>query len=65
MIRIINGQRRYGVWPGNPNGVPEDPERCIEDVLPSGGWFPYQCSRKRGHGPDGCYCKQHAKRYES
>ncbi len=24
-------------------------------------WVSYQCSRKRGHGPDGLYCKQHAK----
>lgn len=24
------------------------------------GWE-FQCSRKRGHGPDGLYCKQHAK----
>lgn len=23
-----------------------------------------QCSRKRGHGPEGAFCKQHAKRHE-
>jgi len=23
----------------------------------------HQCNRKDGHGPDGAYCKQHAKRY--
>ena len=59
MIRIINGQRRYGIR----GSVPEDPERCIEGVWETGGWGCYQCSRKRGHGPDGCYCRQHAKEH--
>jgi hypothetical protein len=58
--------RRYGVWAGNPDGNPEDVTRCIEEVWNTGsaGWIPHQCSRKRGHGPDGLYCKQHAKRHE-
>jgi hypothetical protein len=40
--------------------TPEDPTRCIESVHNrySGS---YQCSRKRGHGPDGLYCKQHGR----
>ena len=64
MTRIINGQRRYGAWGGNPNGTREDPERCIEEIWPvDGKWIPHQCSRKRGHGPDGLYCKQHAKKH--
>ena len=64
MTSIINGQRRYGCWGGNPNGMREDPELCIEEVLPThGSWIPRQCSRKRGHGPDGCYCRQHAKEH--
>lgn len=59
-------ERRYGQWAGNPKGTPEDPECCIEEVWPTqGGWSPYQCSRKRGHGPDGLYCKQHAKKHEA
>jgi hypothetical protein len=63
MTRIINGKLRYGVWNGCPQGQAEDPTRCIEEVWPhSGGWIPYQCCRKRGHGPDGLYCKQHAKK---
>jgi hypothetical protein len=50
MIRIINGERRY-----------KDPTRCIEEVWSPG--YPQQCSRKRGHGPDGLHCKQHAKKH--
>jgi hypothetical protein len=56
--------RRYGCWAGNSAGTKEDESRCIEEVWPSsGGWIPYQCQRKRGHGPDGLYCKQHAKQH--
>ena len=56
--------RKYGEWAGNPNGTLEDPEQCIKEVWPSnfgGGWNSYQCQRKRGHGSNGEYCKQHAK----
>ena len=49
--------RRYGAWAGNPAGTPEDPFKCIE-VVPD-GYRSCQCSRKRGHGPDGLYCRQH------
>ena len=61
----INGERRYGVWGGCPMGQAEDPTRCVEEVWPSmaRGWIPLQCSRNRGHGPDGLYCKQHAKKH--
>jgi len=59
---LVNGQRRYGVWGGRPKGIPEDPSRCIEEVY-GGRWIHHQCSRKRGHGPDGLYCKQHAKQH--
>ena len=65
MTTIINGERRYGVWAGCPKGQQEDPTRCIEEIWPSGGWITYQCSRKRGHGPDGLHCKQHAKQHET
>ena len=55
-------ERRYGQTAWNKVGTPEDVTRCIKEVWPSGsvGWTPYQCSRKRGYGPDGLYCKQHA-----
>jgi hypothetical protein len=65
MTTIISGERRYGVWGGCPKGQPEDPTRCIEEVWPSGGWIPRQCTRRRGHGPDGLHCKQHAKQHEA
>ena len=45
----------------NPKGIPEDTTRCIAEVTDFSGWHRYQCSRKRGHGPNGEYCKQHAK----
>lgn len=40
----------------------EDPTRCIEETTPD-SWHFSQCSRKRGFGKDGLYCKQHAKRH--
>jgi len=59
------GGRTYGTWAGNPDGRPEDPERCIEEVWSGpGGTIACQCSRKRGHGPEGLYCKQHARMAE-
>lgn len=66
MIKTIDGKRRYGVWVGAPKGRLEDTACCIEEVYPQGrSWIPYQCQRKRGHGKDGLYCKQHAKKQES
>ena len=55
--------RVYGSWAGNPKGHPEDPERCIEKVYGPEylDMIGHQCTRKRGHGKDGLYCKQHAK----
>lgn len=54
--------RRYNAWAGNPNGTPEDAQRCIAEVRERGGWPSYlQCGRKRGHGPNGEFCAQHAK----
>jgi len=60
MTRIINGERRYGVWNGCPMGRAEDLTLCIEEVWSR---IPHQCRRIRGHGPDGLYCKQHAKKH--
>lgn len=62
-----DGQRRYGCWAGKPEGRPEDMDLCIESVRGKGGGFSsylsVQCSRKRGHGFGGMFCKQHAKHY--
>jgi hypothetical protein len=56
--------RRFEQWAGNPKGVSEDETRCRGEVWPTSGlWIPYQCLRKRGHGLNGWFCKQHAKRY--
>ena len=49
----------YGKWAGNPVGMRPDLTRCCEEVRIPHGWQYYQCARKRGHGPDGEYCKQH------
>ncbi len=47
--------RKYGSY-----HVPEDPTRCVEEVF-SHYKSLHQCTRKRGHGPGGWYCRQHAK----
>ena len=54
--------RRYGQWAGSPRGFAEDTRHCIAEVYSRHLTLPGQCSRKRGHGPDGLYCKQHAKK---
>lgn len=68
------GNRIYGAWAGNPKGIEEDEARCIKEVWEQGsaihvtsfrvGILAYQCSRKRGHGFQGLYCKLHAKTNE-
>jgi hypothetical protein len=39
-----------------------DKTRCVE-LVTNDLWHFSQCSRKRGYGKDGLYCKQHAKRH--
>ena len=51
--------RRYGSWAGNPKGTKEDVQLCVKEVWHN--MMAAQCARKRGHGPNGLYCKQHAK----
>lgn len=58
-----DGFRYYGKWAGNPKGCKEDTDKCIAEVWESNIWFAHQCERKRGHGIDGLFCKQHAKKY--
>lgn len=58
-----DGLRRYRTWAGNPAGTKEDKTRCVMSVHDEGrSPLNHQCRRKRGHGPDGLYCKQHSKR---
>lgn len=54
-------ERLYDKSALNPKGTPEDKSRCIADVMDFFGWHLVQCSRRRGYGPNGEYCKQHAK----
>jgi len=49
--------RIYNKWSGNPQGVLENTDCCITEVW--SGMIGHQCSRKRGHGKDKLYCKQH------
>lgn len=56
--------RKYGVWAGRPQGIPEDTTRCIVEVYHKRSFTTLQCNRKRGFGPDKLYCKQHAKTSE-
>lgn len=53
--------RRYGVRPGNPGGVPEDPARCREEVWGARGFVTHQCQRPRGWGQDNAYCSIHGR----
>lgn len=50
------GFRAYGVWASNPNGFQEDKNNCVVEIHGD-----YQCKRRRGYGPNGEYCKQHAR----
>lgn len=44
------------------SGNVRTPER-ISDCIESVGAWSVQCGRKRGFGPDGLYCWQHAKKH--
>ena len=54
----------YGDWQKGEE-ILEDKTRCIESIFKEAkkGIYPiaYQCTKKRGHGTRGLYCKQHAK----
>jgi hypothetical protein len=55
---VSNYKKEYGINMGRQG---PDFSRCCVEVSASIGlhtsW--YQCNRKRGHGPNGDYCKQH------
>ena len=44
---------------GRNNRISADPNLCAEEVASKDGWAYSQCSRKRGHGSEQAYCKQH------
>jgi len=54
-------------WSGCPKGQKQDPARCIVTVGGDSLWGAanaHQCGRKRGHGPNRDYCRQHAAKLE-
>ena len=53
-------QYKYNKWAGNPNGNRYREGECAYEVWSNVS--SYQCSRKNGYGPNGLYCKQHAKK---
>lgn len=59
-------EQRYGQWANRPQGTAEDKSLCIESVCGNErGDMPHQCRRKRGHGPDGLYCRPHAEKFNN
>lgn len=59
---IKDGERRFGCWAGNPSGQRENSSCCIQEVSRFPSHLYYQCARRRGHGPEGLFCKQHGKK---
>lgn len=53
-----DGLRYYDDWAGNPGGVPEDTTKCAAQKM-SDVFRNYQCTKPRGHGPDGLLCGTH------
>lgn len=48
--------RKYGNrW----NPIEEDPARCVAGIWNRYSQTRFQCSSKRGNGPDGLYCGTH------
>ena len=57
--------RRYAQCAGDPEGFTERLTDCIAGVHRGREGRFTQCEHKRGHGPNGEYCKQHAKKVEA
>ena len=51
---------RYGKM-GHKHGLPPKPDQCCVEITHYVGRWPEwsQCSKKRGHGPEGAYCATH------
>lgn len=56
-------KERYGQWAGNEKGNRAEPGLCAKEVQMRDTPRFKQCSRHRGYGPEGAFCKQHAKEY--
>jgi hypothetical protein len=42
--------------------LPVRPERCAVEVIRWDLGSIHQCRRRRGYGPEGAYCRQHAEK---
>ncbi len=51
---------KYEISTSNPQGYNYQEGHCAFERPYMFFAGDYQCSRKKGHGPDGLYCKQHA-----
>lgn len=61
ILNYVPNKYRFGQWAGNPKGVKEDISRCFKGVFDP--WIEHQCTRPRGYGYKGLFCKQHSKQY--
>lgn len=52
-------KKAYGKWAGNREGRPPILTNCCKQLFDKYHPGGYQCTRKRGFGPDEAYCKQH------
>lgn len=61
MTLLDHYPKAYGAWAGNPAGsTPNHDNCCFEVSRAHGRWTSFgQCTRKRGFGPDGAFCKTH------
>lgn len=53
-------KHRYGIESFNPKGQAYQENRCAFDIARRYG-CPGQCLKANGFGPEGIYCRQHAK----
>jgi hypothetical protein len=62
MTDIEDPGYRYGCWAGYPKGHKQNETKCVKEIsCGQRSCLFTQCSRKRGYGHNGLYCKQHAK----
>jgi len=54
------GARQLEYSSGMSYTVQEKADRCVQRIYGRRGLITWQCPRKRGHGPDGRFCKMHS-----
>lgn len=62
----MSKSRVYDAGSAVARNIREDMMLCVVECSDVSGryWHSWQCQRKRGYGPHGEYCKQHAKMLE-